>query len=40
MADKDRLADDDCGTKFYLPRAVIYPVIALLIAGAILIFGE
>ena len=40
MADKDPLADDDCDTKFYLPRAVIYPVIALLIAGAILIFGE
>ena len=40
MEDKDPLADDACSTKFYLPRAIIYPVIALLIAGAILIFGE
>ena len=40
MDDKDPLADDDCSTKFYLPRAVIYPLFALLIAGAILIFGE
>ena len=40
MEDKDPLADDDCSTKFYLPRAIIYPVIALLIASTILIFGE
>ena len=40
MDNKDPLADDDCSTKFNLPRAVLYPVIALLVAGAILIFGE
>ncbi len=40
MKDKDPFTDDDCGTKFDLPRAIIYPVIALLIVGAILIFGE
>lgn len=40
MDEKDPLADDDCGTKFFIPRAMLYPVIALLVAGAILIFGE
>ena len=40
MEEKDPLADDDCFRKFYLPRAVLYPIIALLIAGAILIFSE
>jgi hypothetical protein len=40
MEEKDPLADDDCSSKFYLPRAVIYPIIALLLAGAILIFSE
>ena len=40
MEEKEPLADDDCSTKFYLPRAVLYPIIALLIAGAILIFSE
>jgi len=40
MADKDPLSNDECGTKFYLPRAVLYTVIVVLIAGAILIFGE
>ncbi|MDE0965443.1 MAG: hypothetical protein OSB73_20135 [Candidatus Latescibacteria bacterium] len=40
MEEKDPLADDDCSSKFYLPRAVLYPIIALLLAGAILIFSE
>ena len=40
MEKKDPLADDDCSSKFYLPRAVLYPIIALLIAGAILVFSE
>ena len=40
MDDKDPLTDDNCSSKFYLPRAVIYPLIALLIGGAILVFGE
>ena len=40
MEEKAPLADDDCSTKFYLPRAVLYPIIALLIAGAILVFSE
>ena len=40
MEEKEPLADDDCSTKFYLPRAVLYPIIALLLAGAILIFSE
>ncbi|MEE2874444.1 MAG: hypothetical protein VX893_16195 [Candidatus Latescibacterota bacterium] len=40
MEEKEPLADDDCSTKFYLPRAVLYPIIALLIAGAILVFSE
>lgn len=31
---------DDCSTTFNLPRVVIYPVIVLLIAGAIMIFGD
>ena len=40
MEEKEPLADDDCSSKFYLPRAVLYPIIALLLAGAILIFSE
>ena len=40
MEEKDPLANDDCSSKFYLPRAVLYPIIALLLAGAILIFSE
>ncbi len=40
MEEKEPLADDDCSTKFYLPRAVLYPIIALLIAGAILVLSE
>ena len=40
MEEKEPLADDDCSTKFYLPRAVLYPIIALLIAGAILVSSE
>ena len=40
MEEKDPLADNDCSSKFYLPRAVLYPIIALLLAGAILIFSE
>ena len=40
MEEKDPLAYDDCSSKFYLPRAVLYPIIALLIAGAILVFSE
>ena len=40
MDDKDPLTDDNCSSKFYLPRAVIYPLIALLIGGAILVFSE
>ncbi len=40
MEEKEPLADDDCSSKFYLPRAVLYPIIALLIAGAILVFSE
>ncbi len=40
MEEKEPLADDDCSAKFYLPRAVLYPIIALLIAGAILVFSE
>ena len=40
MEEKDPLADEDCSSKFYLPRAVLYPIIALLLAGAILIFSE
>ena len=40
MEEKDPLADDDCSSKFYLPRAVLYPIIAQLLAGAILIFSE
>ena len=40
MDDKDPLAADDCSTKLYLPRSVVYPLIALLLAGAILIFSE
>lgn len=40
MEEKDPLADDDCSSKFYLPRVVLYPIIALLLAGAILIFSE
>ena len=40
MEEKEPLTDDDCSTKFYLPRAVLYPIIALLIAGAILVFSE
>ena len=40
MEEKEPLAHDDCSTKFYLPRAVLYPIIALLIAGAILVFSE
>ncbi len=40
MEEKEPPADDDCSTKFYLPRAVLYPIIALLIAGAILVFSE
>jgi hypothetical protein len=40
MEEKDPLADDDCSSKFYLSRAVLYPIIALLLAGAILIFSE
>jgi len=40
MEEKEPLADDDCSTKFYLLRAVLYPIIALLIAGAILVFSE
>ena len=40
MEEKEPLADDDCSTKFYLPRAVLYPIIALLLAGAVLNFSE
>jgi hypothetical protein len=40
MDDKDPLANDDCSSKFFLPRTVLYPIIALLVAGAILIFGD
>ena len=40
MEEKDPLADDHCSSKFYLPRAVLYPIIALLLAGAVLIFSE
>jgi len=40
MDDKDPLNNDDCSSKFFLPRALLYPILALLVAGAILIFAD
>ena len=37
---KDESDQSECSTKFYLPRSLLYPAIALLVAGAILIFSK